>query len=198
MVMFCLTGGIGCGKSTVAALLAEYPDIRIHDCDKISKALLADPSLRYAINSTLGEQVVGNGTPDYARIASIIFSDPASRYGLEAILHPPVWNAIRERILREPDRLHIVESAILYETGSHGRCAAVILVTCRPEEQIRRLLGKRGMTGADVEARLAAQIPSAEKEARARFIVRTDGDKEQLREAVYRLHHSLKEFADAQ
>ena len=200
MTMFGLTGGIGCGKSTIATLLAEYPDVAIHNCDNISKQVLssADPSLRYAISDTLGEEVFPGGSPNFARIAAIIFSDPAARYGLESMLHPPIWQIIRERILSHPGKLNIVESAILYETGSNGRCAAIIVVTCTREEQVRRLLEKRGMTRSDVEARLNAQMSLQEKEALAAFIVRTDGNKDSLREKVETLYRSLKEFADEQ
>ena len=195
MAFFGLTGNIGCGKSTVASLLAIRPDVAVYDCDRIAKDIILSGMRRHEIQTALKADIYSTGTADLAMIADIIFSDATRRKALEAIVHPLVWEQVRANVTNNHDRrIHIVESATLYESGDDTRCVGMIVATCEPEEQIRRLRTDRHMTPEDIDARRAAQWPMPEKEARAQFLIRTDGTIETLRERVEILYQQLVHY----
>lgn len=194
MKAFGLTGNIGCGKSTVAALLAERPDVVILDCDRIAKEVISDRADRREVAHVLDADVFESGEPDFRAIASIIFGDPKKKHLFEQLIHPLVWTVVRARVEAVPDRhICVVESAILYEAGGDSEFPGVIVAVCDAAEQYRRLQANRGMSRSQIDERLAHQISSAEKEARAQFVIHTDCSREQLRGRVTSLYHDLKQ-----
>lgn len=192
MNAFGLTGNIGCGKSTVASLLAKYPGVLVLDCDHISKEILAHSADRQEINTVLGMDVFPDGKANFAQIATIIFGDAEKKSLFEALIHPLMWMAVQEKMTTSSDKkLCIVESALLYETESEHKFTGVIVAHCNPEEQLRRLKEDRGMNLAHIEARLAAQLPAEEKVARAQFVIHTDCSRDELKRRVDVLHQQL-------
>jgi len=160
MIRIGLTGPIGCGKSTVAAWLAER-GAAVVDADRVAHDVLGPG--RPAVEEVLerfGNQVVGrDGAIDRAALARIVFADPAALRDLEAIVHPKVRPVILDtfaaaRAAGAP--AVVVEAIKLVEGGLAALCDEVWLVTCSPSDQLRRLQ-VRGSTGKDVEARIAAQ-----------------------------------------
>lgn len=195
MKPFGLTGNIGCGKSTVAKFLAEYPDVLIIYTDNVAKEIIAGGSYGAQINALLGTDVFPDGKVDFKLIADIIFSDADKKKRFEELVHPLVWAAVREKVDKDGnDKVCVVESAILYETGSEGRFAAVVVAACDTEEQFRRLRENRKMTNEEIRARLERQLPSSEKESRARFVIHTDCDLGILKNKVAHLYEELKFF----
>ena len=192
MRFFGLTGNIGCGKSTVASLLATQPDAAVYDCDRIAKDIIRSGEHRPEIQTALGTDVYSTGTANLAMIASIIFHDASRRKALEALIHPLVWERIRTSVEEDHDHcIYIIESATLYESGDNKRCVGVIVATCEPAEQLRRLCTDRHMTPEDIDARRAAQWPMSGKEMRAQFLIRTDGTLDTLRERTEVLYQQL-------
>ncbi len=195
MTFFGLTGNIGCGKSTVASLLATQPGVAVHDCDRISKDIIRSGAHKDEIQTALATDVFSADGVDLAKIAEIIFRNVAKRKALEALIHPLVWERILADIAKDSDRrIHIVESAVFYENGDDKKCCGMIVVTCDPEEQLRRLLTNRRMTQENIDARLAVQLPMKEKEARAQFLIHNDCTIETLRERVEILYRQLTHF----
>lgn len=188
-VVIGLTGPIGCGKSTVAAMLGELGGCVI-DADALARDVTApgEPALS-AIRARFGDAVFEpSGVLDRAALGRIVFSDPEALRDLEAIVHPGVRRLVEERLeraRRAGDPFVVVEAIKLVEGGLAERCDEVWLIECPPDLQ-RERLADRGMPTADVERRLAAQGPDlAERlSGRADRRLETSGSLESTRERV--------------
>jgi dephospho-CoA kinase len=194
MKIFGLTANIGCGKSTVSSVLSTYPDVTVLDCDTIAKNLSRIGEHNEKINAILGEDVFPAGIPDTKRIAEIIFTDTVKKERMEALIHPLVLQSVRDKANALPEgSICIIESALIYEIHWEKEFSAVIVVSCHRSEQFRRLQ-ERGMHINDITMRLANQMPSSEKEARADIVVHTDCPLEDLGKKVHELYQHLKTF----
>lgn len=188
-VIIGLTGPIGCGKSTVGALLAELGGTFI-DADALARTATepGQPALG-AIRERFGDSVFeSSGALDRSALAAIVFDDPVALSDLEAIVHPGVRTLLGEllvRAQRDDDPFVVVEAIKLVEGGLADRCDEVWLVDCSADVQ-RRRLAHRGMQAADIESRLAAQGPDLAERLAARAHRRIDssGTREHLRESV--------------
>ncbi len=184
-----LTGPIGCGKSTVAAMLGELGGAVI-DADALAREVTApgQPALN-AIRERFGDGVFeGSGALDRAALGAVVFADPVALGDLEAIVHPGVRTLVEERLAharRDGDPFVVIEAIKLVEGGLAARCDEVWLIDCAPEVQ-RERLGGRGMEAADVERRLAAQGPDLARRlgSRATRRIDTSGTMEHTRERV--------------
>lgn len=189
-VVIGLTGPIGCGKSTVGAMLAELGGTFI-DADALVREVTApgEPALA-AIRDRFTAAVFDSaGGLDRAALAEVVFSDPAALADLEAIVHPPVRarvEALLESALASGVPFVAIEAIKLIEGGLAERCDEVWLVECDPAQQRERLAG-RGLPADDVERRMATQGPDlAERLAgRADRRIDTSGPNETIREHVH-------------
>jgi dephospho-CoA kinase len=170
-----LTGGIGCGKSTVAAMMAEL-GCHVLNADKMAHALIApgEPAYNDVVWKFGAHILAPDGSVDRARLAAVVFADSDKLASLNAIVHPRV---LRE-LDRELDRLArldshgvaVVEAALLIESGYHKTLDRIILVTCTREQQLERLTNPafgRGMSREQAEQRIGAQMPVEEKRNQA-------------------------------
>jgi dephospho-CoA kinase len=184
-----LTGGIGSGKSTVAAMLAEL-GARVIDADRIGHEVYRPGSDGFArVVAAFGPGVVAaDGTIDRRALGAIVFSDAAARERLNALVHPLIAGEIGRRIVaarREGFRGPIVlEAAILLEAGWQSLVDRVWVVATRREHAIARVVAARGLTAPEVERRLDAQIPDAERRRRADLVIENDGSLAELRAQV--------------
>ena len=183
MLRVALTGGIATGKTYVLDRLRTR-GIPCLDADQLVHGVeAAGTEATAAIAARFGEDVLDDdGSVNRAKLGPIVFADPAARRDLEAIVHPAVFRAI-EAGLRGFERsgaypFAVVDVPLLYETGAEGRYDTVIATVCPPEMQIARLI-ERGFSDQAARQRLAAQWPTADKAARADFVVRTDGSFEE-------------------
>jgi dephospho-CoA kinase len=156
-----LTGPIGCGKSTVAHWLGERPGVIVIDADTVAREVLAAGSIEVeAVYARFGEHLrLSEGQLDRAALGRIVFADPDALRDLEAIVHP----AVRPRILEKLDAADaagatavVIEAIKLVEGGLAEFCDEVWLVTCAPDVQLERLVG-RGSAPDDAGKRIAAQ-----------------------------------------
>jgi len=194
-----LTGGVACGKSTVSAMFREL-GARIIDADVLAREAL-EPG-RPAYKDTVcifGKRILGSdGRIDRKALAGIVFGDPAKRSMLEAVVHPRVFEE-EERIYDEmavsdPHRLIIFDAALICETGADKRLDRLVVVWCRPETQLKRLIGKSGMSKEDAILRLQAQMPIDEKRKHATHVVDNDGGMEDTRAQVERIYRELAQY----
>jgi dephospho-CoA kinase len=176
-----LTGGVGMGKSTAAAFLQER-GARIVDTDHLARELVEPgrPALR-EIQDTFGKEIIfPDGSLRRHELANIVFTDPAALKKLEAILHPRVrerWLAEIRKWRGEKVALAVVVIPLLYETQAESHFDKIICVACS-ENSRRERLRARGWTAEQIQGRIAAQMPVADKIARADFVIWTEVDLE--------------------
>jgi len=184
-----LTGPIGCGKSTVAGMLAEHGAVVI-DADRLVREAYEDAAVREAVVERFGLDIrTPDGSIDRRALARIVFDDAGALRDLEAIIHP----AVRPRILAGIDaadtaraRAVVVEAIKLVESGLAGLCDEVWLVTCDPPIQ-RGRLRDRGVQEEDAERRIAAQRHLRDRvEPVATRRIDTSGSLEETRAQVAR------------
>ena len=193
MLLVGLTGGIGSGKSTVAALLARH-GVVILDADAFARDAVRSGSEPFAaVVRRFGEEIVGtDGELDRARLAAIVFADREALADLEAIIHPEVRRMIADGIQSHLDTNDVVVlvNPLLIEMGTHRDCDVVVVVSASPETQVARSVA-RGMDEADVRARLAAQLPLDDRAAAADVLLDNEGTREELEAEVEVLWRDL-------
>jgi dephospho-CoA kinase len=174
-----LTGGVGMGKSTAAAILRDA-GAQVVDTDDLARQLVepGQPALA-EIKKEFGPGIISSaGALERRELARIIFADAGARKKIEAILHPRIrerWLAQIERWRRENCKLAVVVIPLLFETRAESEFDKIICVACSAANQQKRL-SERGWTATQIRQRIAAQMPVDQKIARADFVVWTDGD----------------------
>jgi dephospho-CoA kinase len=173
MVVLGLTGSIGMGKSTAAAMLRRL-GLAVHDADAAVHRLRNGAAVAKVAAAFPG--TAGPGGIDRAALGRRVFGDAAALRRLESILHPMV-RAETARFLRRMAarraRLVVLDIPLLFESGGEGRCDAIAVVSAPAFLQRARVLGRPGMSEARLAAILAQQMPDGEKRRRADFVVPT-------------------------
>ncbi|MGR7027903.1 dephospho-CoA kinase [Geodermatophilus sp. URMC 62] len=187
MLRIGLTGGIGSGKSTVAALLAARGAVVV-DADRIAREVVEPgTSGLAAVVGAFGPGVLADdGSLDRAALAAIVFADPEARARLDGIVHPLVRARAREVIDRAaPDAVVVQDVPLLVETGQAGIHDLVLVVETDLETRVARLL-QRGLSEEDARARIAAQATDEQRRAVADVVLDNSGGPEALAEQVDR------------
>lgn len=170
-----LTGSIGMGKSTAAAMLRRL-GVPVHDADATVHRLLARGGKAVGAVAAAFPGVVRDGTVDRAALGARVFGQPAELRRLEAILHPLVRRAEADFLKIQRRRrapLVVLDIPLLFETGGGARCDAVAVVSCPAFLQEQRVLRRPNMSRARLAAIRAQQMPDAEKRRRADWVVPT-------------------------
>lgn len=170
-----LTGSIGMGKSTAAAMF-RYLGVPVHDADATTHELMAPNGLAFDPIARAFPDVIVDGRIDRQALGKIAFSDPDVLKKLETILHPLI-RAAENRFLANQRRLGrklvVLDIPLLYETAGEKRCDHVSVVSAPWFIQRQRVLSRQGMTDAKFYAILSKQMPDIEKRKRADFIIPT-------------------------
>lgn len=182
MYLVGLTGGIGSGKSTVAARLVELGAILI-DADAIAREVVepGTPGLSAVVERFGAEILDADGNLDRDALGAIVFADPAARRDLEAITHPLIGAVMADRMAEhaETDKIVILDVPLLVE-GKRSDFNSMVVVATHPDTQVDRLVGLRGMTEADARARISAQAPLEDKLARADHVIWNEATLDEL------------------
>jgi dephospho-CoA kinase len=181
-----LTGGVASGKSTVSALLRELGAVVI-DADQLAREVVArgTPGLEKVVEAFGTDVLTAEGEMDRAKVGTIVFADEERRRVLESIVHPLVFERIvaLESAAGEAD-LVVHDIPLLAESGRAATFDAVIVVDAPPEVQVERIVGDRGWTRADAEARIAAQATREDRRAIATYVIDNTGTLDDLRQRV--------------
>lgn len=184
MIIIGLTGSIGMGKSTVAAMFADA-GIPVHDADKTVHRLYSGRAVPLIEATFPG--TTANGTVDRQKLAAAVLGDAAALKRLEAIVHPLVREdeqAFLKTASESGAALAILDIPLLFETGGGSRVDKTVVVSAPPDAQRERVLARPGMTAEKFAAILSKQMPDAEKRARADFVIDTGGTLEETRRQV--------------
>lgn len=198
-----LTGGIACGKSTVAKMFADL-GAHIVDADQIVHALYRPGQQVYIdLIKRFGSTIVKeSGEIDRAKLATAAF-DGGRVEELNRIVHPAVirrqeqW--MQEIGAKEPYAIIMVEAALIFEAGVRDRFDKILVVTCKPAQKAERLAHRTGLSiaeaQAEVDRRSKAQMPDDEKMRRADFVIDNSGPEDVTRHQVERIYAELKVLA---
>ncbi len=183
-----LTGGIGSGKTSVAAKLRAL-GARVFDADETAKnAVLPGTEGFFKVVETFGHQIVdADGKLNRAALAEIVFNDKAALKRLEEIIHGYVWqetDKFLKACQQSGERAAILDIPLLIECGWHQKVDEVWLVVLPVEKQIMRTMKRSGMTAEAVQARIAAQMPLEEKKKYATLIIDNSGAWEETEKQV--------------
>lgn len=199
-----LTGGVACGKSTVAKMFADL-GANITDADAIAHQLYrpGHEVLRELVRHFGSEILKADGELDRAKLATLVF-DGGRVEELNKIVHPAVIRQQHEwmRSLgeKDPHAVAIVEAALILEAGVKEHFDRIIVVTCTPAQKVARFAQRSGVSEvaarAEVERRTKAQMPDEEKAGHADFVIDNSGAAEQTQRQVQRIYSELKALAN--
>ena len=192
-----LTGSIAVGKSFVLKSLSEL-GCHTLDADKIAREVVAPnmPGLKDVIE-VFGKDILKNdGTIDRAKLGAIVFADEGKRLRLNSILHPFIIaeqdQRVRDWEQRDPKGVAVVDAALMIESGGYRRFDKLIVVHCRPEIQLARLIARDGISIEEAEKRIAAQLSQEEKKKHADFLIDTSEGFEATRARTKEVFAALK------
>lgn len=190
-----LTGGIGCGKTTVANIFAELT-VPVIDADQIARQLVqpGEPALA-AIIGHFGDSLLAGGQLDRARLRARIFADERQRVWLENLLHPLIYADMQRRVDALPDAYAVLAIPLLLETGRRDFVDRLLVVDCEPEVQQRRVMARDGVDAAAFRGILAAQASRSSRLAAADDVLENNGDLGVLRDRVRMLHERYLRLA---
>jgi dephospho-CoA kinase len=193
MIVVGLTGSIGMGKSTAAALLRRL-GIPVYDADRAVHQLLARGGAAVPAVAARFPAVVRDGAVDRGALGRVVFADPAELRALEAIVHPLVSVAQRRFLAaqaRRRTRLVVLDIPLLFEAGSDRHCAAALVVSAPAFIQVQRVLRRPGMTAEKFAGIQAKQMPDREKRRRADVVIPTGLGKHLT---LVRLHRAIAQL----
>lgn len=195
MFLVGLTGGIGSGKSTVAAMLADH-GAEVIDADRLAREVVEPGTAGFdEVIERFGDEVVAaDGGLDRARLAEIVFADEAARSDLNAIVHPRVGDRIASRLAQfsaEDEGIVVVDVPLLVEVGAERGYTAIVVVTAPEEIRAQRVVDSRGLSPEQARARIRSQASDDERLAVATHVVDNSGDLDALRRQVDAVWHDL-------
>lgn len=195
-----LTGSIAVGKSFVASVLAEL-GCHVLDADRTAREVVGPGTkgLRAVVESFGRDVLLEDGTLDRARLGTLVFNDEKLRQSLNSILHPFIIEAqdmqLRRWAAEDPQGIGVIDAALMIESGGYRRFDKLIVVHCRPEIQLERLMARNNLTGEEAARRVAAQMPQEEKKRYADYLIDTSEGFEDTRRQTLEAYLELKNRA---
>lgn len=196
--MIGLAGGVGAGKSAVAAAFAALGCV-VSDSDRDAGGALETPGVRAELVRWWGDRVLtADGGIDRRVVAAIVFADPSQRARLEALIHPMVHRARAERVRSatiDGVRAVIVDAPLLFEAGVDDECDAVVFVDASRETRLARVRS-RGWDEGELERRESAQWPLERKRAASDYVIANESDRRHLESEAARVLEDLARSPD--
>lgn len=191
-----LTGSIGVGKSYVAGILSEL-GCHVLDADLTARAVVApgSPGLSTVVAAFGREVLRSDGSLDRQKLASVVFSDDKKRELLNSILHPFIITKqdeqLREWEDKNPNGIAVVDAALMIESGGYKRFDKLVVVHCRPEVQLERVMNRNGLSRAEARKRMDAQMTQEMKQTFADYLIDTSDGFEATRKQTEELFKEL-------
>jgi dephospho-CoA kinase len=191
-----LTGSIAVGKSFVLGVLAEL-GCHVLDADATAREVVAPGTAGMkAVVEAFGDDILNpDGALDRAKLGAIVFADEPKRLQLNSILHPFII-AIQDEQMHtweheDPQGIAVVDAALMIESGGYRRFDKLVVVHCRPEVQLERLMARDKLSRADAEQRIDAQMAQEEKKTYADFLIDTSEGFDSTQRQTESLFHKL-------
>ena len=197
MIVVGLTGSIGMGKSTTAAMF-EAEGAPVYDSDAAVEALYGKGGAAVVPIEQAFPGATENGMVDREALRRIVFSDPAALARLEAIVHPLLGAGRADFFRRAQEtgaQIVVLDIPLLFETGGERNVNAIVVVSAPEDVQRQRVLAREGMTGDQLDVILAKQLHDTEKRARAHYVIDTGNGLDAARDQVRAVLADLREKA---
>ena len=199
MIIVGLTGSIGMGKSTVAAMFEDLGAAIWNADDAVHRLYAKDGAAVEPINNAFPEAITGDAV-DRDRLSEIVLKDPVALRKLEAIVHPLVAAdrvSFLEQAKAQSAEIALMDIPLLFETGQADSFDVVVVVSAAEDVQRKRVLERPGMTVEKLDAILKRQMPDAEKRARADYVIPTDIPLEETKKSVRDVYRLITEQDEA-
>ena len=195
MLKIGLTGGLGCGKTTVANLFAAK-GVPVLDADQIARELVepGQPALA-AIVREFGEEFLEAGQLNRVRLREVVFQCPERKRQLESILHPMVFDAMQRQLATLRSDYCILCIPLLFETKQQAFVDRILVIDCPVELQYERVKNRDGLEMAEIGRIIQSQVSRQERLAAATEVIENSGHMEQLVEQVEKLHRMYRTLA---
>jgi dephospho-CoA kinase len=192
-----LTGSIAVGKTFVCEIFRELGAV-VLDADKTAREVV-EPNTRgwQLIVDNFGETVLQSDKQiDRVKLGAIVFADEAKRQVLNSIVHPLVFEAQNQWLVEQetinPENIAIIDAALMIESGSYKRFEKLIVVWCRPEIQLARLMERNNLSEEEALKRIKAQMPQEEKKRFADFLIDTSEGFEASKNQTIEIFNQLR------
>ena len=193
-----LTGGIGSGKSTVAAIFRRL-GVPVIDADQVARSIVEPGTDALSkLRAHFGEGILSEGQLNRRRLREIIFEDEVARQWVEALLHPLIKAEIVSRADQQDQAYVVLEIPLLFENGYINLVDRVLVIDIPTQVQIDRVTRRDHVSAGQVESVIRAQIPAETRLNQADDVIENIGDLDQLREQVESLHWRYLEKARTQ
>ena len=196
MLRIGLTGSIGVGKSFVASVFSEL-GCHVLDADDTAREAVAPGSagLKDVVAGFGNEILRDDGTLDRSKLGSLVFENAEKRAVLNSILHPYIMaqqdRRLRELEVKDPHGIGLVDAALMIESGGYKRFDKLIVVYCRPEVQIERVMARNNLTREEAERRINAQMSQEDKKKFADYLIDTSDGFEAARKRTEEVYGEL-------
>lgn len=196
MLRIGLTGSIGVGKSFVASVFSEL-GCHVLDADDAAREVVAPGSAGLKdVVAEFGDQILrDDGTLDRSKLGTLVFENAEKRAVLNSILHPYIIaqqdRRLRELEVKAPHGIGVVDAALMIESGGYKRFDKIIVVYCRPEVQIQRVMARNKLSREDAERRITAQMSQEEKKKFADYLIDTSDGFEAARKHTEEVYGEL-------
>ena len=194
-----LTGSIGVGKSFVGSVFAEL-GCHLLDADETAREVVlpGTPGLAAIVEKFGMEVLLPDGTLDRKHLAAMVFSDEQKRHSLNALLHPLIIDR-QDQILHgweqaDPNGIGIVDAALMIESGGYKRFDKLIVVHCRPDVQLERLMIRNNLSRDEAQRRIDSQMSQEEKQKFADYLIDTSDGFEPTRQRTREVYDQLVHF----
>jgi dephospho-CoA kinase len=193
-----LTGSIGVGKSFVSGVLAEL-GCRVLDADETAREVVSVGSMGLqAVAAAFGKEILtSDGALDRAKLGELVFADAGRRATLNSILHPYIIARQDERLREweafDPNGIAVVDAALMIESGGYKRFDRLIVVHCREEVQLERVMARNHLSREDAARRIAAQMSQDEKKKFADYLIDTSDGFDNARARAAEVYQKLRE-----
>ncbi len=196
MLIVGLTGGIGSGKSTIAQFFKKL-GVHVVDADQKSRDVVepGQPALQAIADHFGPELIQSDGSLDRAQLRTIVFNSEEKRRWLEGLLHPLIKEAIAKDLHSAESDYAILESPLLFETDQHLMTQTHVLVDVPVEIQVERTCARDNNDAEQVKKIIAAQMPRAEKQQKAAFILDNSRALSEVEHQVQSLHQQFIQLA---
>jgi dephospho-CoA kinase len=192
-----LTGSIGVGKSFVSGVLAEL-GCRVLDADETAREVVTpgSPALRDVVAAFGTGMIRDDGSLDRPKLGAVVFTDSDKRAELNSILHPYIIAKQDERLREleaiDPEGIAIVDAALMIESGGYTRFDKLIVVHCRPDVQLERVMARNNLSREEAKKRIGTQMSQEEKMKFADYLIDTSDGFEPARKRAEKVYEDLR------